>query len=871
MTANQTMNLFHNIIKNSLFTSLSWVRALFNQLQSFIPHLSIIPYTLYLLLSVSLLSCIDENLTCPDEDSDLNNPNSSLIELAGIIGFQIYSNDPGTRADDPIPIQPSDKVGSFNDGIEKEYKLAESGFHFAVIYRTGEENQVPLAVLPLSFSIGNYEDLLNTTEHLTQGGKTLKWDNVTMVAKSMYASGSDGSISNLREILDGNEIFVLLNFDKSLIYADANIVVSSNDDTGTVLSKITHKNFINNLCVKDYSISVKDGKIVSRGTSGSEEYFTMSNSVYLDPSNSYKKTYSYSIVPENIFATATEAENNPAITVYLERIASKYTVGIDPTNTQLPEGVEYSENSDGTYYFKFQVNKYKNYTFNSNPDTSDSSGTTGGGTNLGYSINSDPVNATVSIVGYGVSNLEKREYLLKYLDDNTNYYKTKGQDWLWNDASAYRSYWTKDKNYDLLSNDNRNHTNAKGYPHQFRLALETDTVNSLFTNENSLGYKYKNPSDYFDIDHISSSKSITYYKEIGEINNNNLDADCVLRYLPFQTMLSAYKALEEEDDGTKPLYSLENTYWDPGMWSGFDETDKGWIWEWQKAPFSAATCFILLCKLEIEGFSGDALYRGQNNIFYPALYDTEGGDHTGLITSKLGILNEVMLNGGNAGFQIFDGMWDSHVRGGQTTLLDKIAWNENGYLWIKEPSSDNSSGYIIRRMIDSDFDLIPAELAGGDGQCLIAPKEEKMGIDFRYYIAPKTADSTTENPVMDDELKVEISFNHLVGLIHKIIGPIDVFTNGYMYYAVPISHNEGSFKGSSEISKTNESWRTLGNIGVVRNNWYNITVNAITGVGTPVHAVAQPIVPVMEVKRSYINLNVKLMNWHTITQDNVPL
>ena len=72
-------------------------------------------------------------------------------------------------------------------------------------------------------------------------------------------------------------------------------------------------------------------------------------------------------------------------------------------------------------------------------------------------------------------------------------------------------------------------------------------------------------------------------------------------------------------------------------------------------------------------------------------------------------------------------------------------------------------------------------------------------------------------------------------------------------------------------SKTDPSWRTLGNIGVVRNNWYEITVSNISDVGTPVHETGQPIVPVMDVKRNYINANVTVYGWHTISQGGVPL
>ena len=85
-----------------------------------------------------------------------------------------------------------------------------------------------------------------------------------------------------------------------------------------------------------------------------------------------------------------------------------------------------------------------------------------------------------------------------------------------------------------------------------------------------------------------------------------------------------------------------------------------------------------------------------------------------------------------------------------------------------------------------------------------------------------------------------------------------------MYYALPIMHNP-------DRNDEGDFGRRTGDFGMVRNNWYSITVDQINKLGTPVDDFLQPIVPVMDVKRSYINMGVKLLDWHNITQDNIPM
>lgn len=816
-------------------------------------------------------SCID--------DIPVDNPSNSadtgdLVEvtLPGYIGIKLNATGLTNTRDGESSDEVDDNkwAPSFSNGNGEEdeeyeeYALAPGdNNHFILIYKSidkgGSDNDTPLVVISLSF----------TEKNIKQDG-----NSITLTAKSVLTSKSLTPIftrieSFADQILDGNEAFVVLNFDCSIIDKENTTArISSTNSNVFNLARMTRSQFLS-LPVKNYKIHI-----------GEKDYFTMSNSVCLD--NNWNVNYNYYINTENV----NSPQEEPAIEAYVERLAVKYTLNFkegtfnsgvsQPTQDELDsyddshtvsnfnnDGYYGWDNSTNLPYYMVSIKKYVTYDFDSSKG--------------GYEIKSENTNATVQVVGYGVSNLEKNSYLLKKIQ-NQNYFSIPNGK-TWNDPDYRRSYWSEDFNYNL-SQSNKPLTNANGYPHQFRYALETDTITSLFVNNGS-GYTYTQDPYFEDVTIKVNGQNRTtrYYREIGEINNQSLNSNCVLGYKSFDDLKDNFQdhicSVNEGKTGN-PFYSLENTYYDAGMSTGY-ETSGIWTWEWKRAPYSAAANLILLCKLTIDGNNNNmTVYRGQNDIFYFNLWDDKSyQESTALLNSKLGILNDVMLNGGNAGFQIFDGKWDSHQRGTKETILDKIAWNENSQLWISKTILDENDKVIKTEyeipMIPQHLDLIPAELSGGDGQALIAPAEKYMGKEFHYYIAPHAPESTKDKPVMDQNLAVEISFNHLVGLIHKIIGPVDVFTNGYMYYALPISHNEKYFIESNENDHGMESWRSLGKIGVVRNNWYDLTVESIGSVGTPVHVTAQPIVPVMDVKRSYINMGVKLLNWHNIRQGNVPM
>lgn len=86
------------------------------------------------------------------------------------------------------------------------------------------------------------------------------------------------------------------------------------------------------------------------------------------------------------------------------------------------------------------------------------------------------------------------------------------------------------------------------------------------------------------------------------------------------------------------------------------------------------------------------------------------------------------------------------------------------------------------------------------------------------------------------------------------------YTEGRMYYAVPIS-NDSSRENASDFGQ-----RT-GDLGAVRNHWYHYRFTSLTSVGVPVQNPDQPIVPNNEPSLLGLGFEVRIIPWHVVDVD----
>ena len=93
----------------------------------------------------------------------------------------------------------------------------------------------------------------------------------------------------------------------------------------------------------------------------------------------------------------------------------------------------------------------------------------------------------------------------------------------------------------------------------------------------------------------------------------------------------------------------------------------------------------------------------------------------------------------------------------------------------------------------------------------------------------------------------------IVNATLKALGEIKYWNGGASYYFTDIEHKGGE---------------GLGSIGIVRNHSYKLTINSVTGLGTPVpdpdNKVIDPEKPVDD--ESYIAATVEVLKWKIVSQ-----
>ena len=95
---------------------------------------------------------------------------------------------------------------------------------------------------------------------------------------------------------------------------------------------------------------------------------------------------------------------------------------------------------------------------------------------------------------------------------------------------------------------------------------------------------------------------------------------------------------------------------------------------------------------------------------------------------------------------------------------------------------------------------------------------------------------------------------------------ISTYLNGEAYYIARIKHfNELTHWEAGQVYGT-DNGAFLGRYGVLRNNWYDLSVNSISGLGYPDVPEVKPEMPDDE-NEQYINVEVKILDWAKRSQN----
>lgn len=131
-------------------------------------------------------------------------------------------------------------------------------------------------------------------------------------------------------------------------------------------------------------------------------------------------------------------------------------------------------------------------------------------------------------------------------------------------------------------------------------------------------------------------------------------------------------------------------------------------------------------------------------------------------------------------------------------------------------------------------------------------------------------ESTKTSKVSADVVK---EINEKLGLsedptTHKIKVGISTYLNGEAYYIARIKHfntltpweaGQPTYKDASLTTEQSNN-KYLGRYGVLRNNWYSLSVNTVSGLGYPEVPEVKPNVPDDE-NDQYVNVEVKILDW----------
>ncbi len=145
------------------------------------------------------------------------------------------------------------------------------------------------------------------------------------------------------------------------------------------------------------------------------------------------------------------------------------------------------------------------------------------------------------------------------------------------------------------------------------------------------------------------------------------------------------------------------------------------------------------------------------------------------------------------------------------------------------------------------------------------------GVDYTAadFQVPDPATASTFTNLYDGEIKplltADAVANSTADAITYLAGDrfiTEVFTNGCMYYSIPVEH----FLNPSYDKEATEPFKE-GDFGVVRNHFYQVTVTDILNIGVGVFDVDEPIVPNYDPSTYYLAATLNILAWQTVTQN----
>lgn len=571
-------------------------------------------------------------------------------------------------------------------------------------------------------------------------------------------------------------------------------------------------------------------------------FFTMTSSMVID---SYSKVMPAIETTEGkkLFQTYNNedlAKENPT-TIYVERLASKYTVVFKGDN--------------GNYYYLKSLDTdlaQADEEFYLTRSTGDSSNpipeehliyTVGNSNYLiktvnDYTRNSDITQRGkpeiekaewwVNILGWDINASESQEYLFKVINPGTFYYTN--WDKVGGSEIKYRNFWAEDLHYTI---------GTGSYPWQYRKIYKN--CRWVHDNEGHMTL-YWDPDDNSSRSLASITSPALTYNDFTTLSKRN-----VRRYM------------------------VENTF-------DYDlMINQGGQDPYHDAVFlRTGSHLIVTAQLLVKGIDSDYLFSNPG-------YDLGG----------------LRLAEGNkpaeSKYYMNDIYWSESAYKNYVAEYLAYFMMDDDYQKIDVFGRNNGNFYVLdshemRLATGDDFEFEHACIKGGDNFVYITPKE---GIILYTFNPDETEEDKGEGEGEDDEAGEEnpdpdnveetASDQGLIGegraqdseeiplgyhevTLDKYLNLVYAhpelmaahFNQGRMYYVAGSTHNKDSENFSEGIQRV-----STGDYGTVRNNWYAFTIDQISAPGTGVDIIEQPIVP-NNYNRKAIAVGFSILPWHDI-------
>lgn len=168
---------------------------------------------------------------------------------------------------------------------------------------------------------------------------------------------------------------------------------------------------------------------------------------------------------------------------------------------------------------------------------------------------------------------------------------------------------------------------------------------------------------------------------------------------------------------------------------------------------------------------------------------------------------------------------------------------------------------LVKEKCEESWDVETVEIESAAGM-----------YDFKTAVTLKKTDGT----VINDPNILKILAERC-GIYHYEDAEISVYNDGICYYPIYIKHfAEFQEAANPAIVADNINYLTdygiehTGRYGVVRNNWYDVNINSISGPGYPIippRPTEEPVDGPTDTTNKFLQVNIQIMKWTKHTQD----